>query len=101
MGEVPPTVSFESTSADVQVLAGLVAQLEARAETLSEQAVARRFEEGVKAGSPAELRETALADDLRTDQAITVVFEAIERLNNVAASLARAGDAERQRRLVG
>jgi len=101
LGAVEVGVTFEATSADVEALASLVAQLETRAETLSEQAVARRFEEVARAGSPAELREKAFADDLRTDSAIQVVFEAIERLNNVAASLARAGDAERQRRLVG
>jgi len=102
MSATPPAdeVTFDATSADVEALAGLAAQLEARAETLSEHAALRRFEDPPVA-SPAELREKALAADLRTDHAIQTVFEAIERLNNVAASLARAGDAERQRRLVG
>jgi hypothetical protein len=66
---------------------------------LSEQAVLRRFDEVKGAGSPAELRERAFVADMRTDQAIQTVFESIERLNNVAAALARAGDAERQRRI--
>ena len=92
-------VSFEATSGDVETLASLAAKLEARAEALSEQAVSRRFDEVTGAGSPAELRERAFVADMRTDQAIQTVFESIERLNNVAAALARAGDAERQRRI--
>jgi methyl-accepting chemotaxis protein len=101
MGEDDSETSFEATSADVETLASLAAKLEARADALSEQAVARRFDEVSKAGSPAELREKAFAADMRTDSAIQTVFEAIERLNNVAAALARAGDAERQRRIAG
>jgi hypothetical protein len=33
-----------------------------------------------------------------TEQAISVVYEAVERLNNIAAALARAADASHQRR---
>ncbi len=93
-------VSFESANADVEVLAGFVAKLEARAEVLSEQAAARRLDDDLDVASPAELREKAFAADLRTDSAIQTVFESIERLNNIAAALARAGDAERQRRII-
>ncbi len=92
-------LSLESATADVEALATLVAKLEARAEAFSEQAIARRFEEASNKGSPVELTEKAFAADQRTDGAIQAVFEAIERLNNIAAALARAGDAERQRRL--
>lgn len=92
-------VSFETTNADVEVLAGLAARLEARAEVLSEQAIARRFDEAKAPGNAVEQRERAFAADMRTDHAIQTVFESIERLNNVAAALARAGDAERQRRI--
>ena len=98
--EDPDDLSLETASADVEALARLVAKLEARAEALSEQAVARRFESASDRASPTELSDKAFAADLRTDGAIQTVFEAIERLNNVAAALARAGDAERQRRTV-
>ena len=91
-------LSLESARADIEALAGLVAKLEARAEALSELAVAQRFETASNRGSPAELTEKAFAADLRTDAAIQTVFESIERLNNVAAALARAGDAQRQHR---
>jgi methyl-accepting chemotaxis protein len=92
-------ISFDVTNADVEALANLAVKLEARAEALSEQAILRRFDDVNSPGSPAEQRERAFAADIRTDQAIQTVFESIERLNNVAASLARAGDAERQRRI--
>ena len=97
--EEADSVSFEATNADVEVLASLAAKLEARAEALSEQAVSTRFDEAKGTGNAAELRERAFAADMRTDHAIQMVFESIERLNNVAAALARAGDAERQRRI--
>jgi len=47
------------------------------------------------------LQIKAIFSDQLKQEYVGLVFEAIERLNNVAASLARAGDAERQRRLVG
>ena len=93
-------LSLEGATADVEALAQAVAKLEARAEALSELAVARRFDGPGNIGSPAELSDRAFAADLRTDGAIQTVFEAIERLNNIAAALARAGDAERQRRAI-
>ncbi|MBI1211715.1 MAG: HAMP domain-containing protein [Alphaproteobacteria bacterium] len=92
-------VSFETTNSDVELLANLAARLEARAEVLSEQAVSKRFDELKGTGSAAEQQERAFVADMRTDHAIQTVFESIERLNNVAAALARAGDAERQRRI--
>jgi hypothetical protein len=98
-GSEEENLSLETATADVEALATLVAKLEARAEVLSEQAVSRRFEDASNRGSPAEFTEKAFAADRRTDGAIQTVFEAIERLNNIAAALARAGDAERQRRL--
>jgi hypothetical protein len=94
-------LSLEGATADVEALARAVAQLETRAEALSELAVSSRFNGPGPVGSPAELDEHAFAADLRTDGAIQSVFESIERLNNVAAALARAGDAERQRRVIG
>ena len=35
------------------------------------------------------------------EQAIAAVYESIERLNNIAAALARAGDADRLRTAAG
>jgi hypothetical protein len=82
----------DPTGADLAALVQLIGRLEARAEQLARTAVASRFD----APNPA-ARMHGRAD-LGADGTITTVFESIERLNNVAAALARAGDAERLRR---
>jgi hypothetical protein len=93
--EAPAPADIESTAAepdaantDLAALAQLIGRLEAKAEGLARAARATRFD----APSPDRSAE------LRTDDAVRTVFESIERLNGVAAALARAGDAERLRR---
>ncbi len=93
----PTQEEIDAASADIAALAELISRLEARAEHLSQTAVAARFAEIRDDLSPAE-REAAIRNTaLKTDGAIHTVFESIERLNNIAAALARAGDADRQR----
>jgi hypothetical protein len=49
--------------------------------------------------SPVERQTDGQRREANADGAIRNVFETIERLNNIAAALARAQDAERQRRI--
>jgi hypothetical protein len=93
-----PTPDVDATQADLAVLAELIARLESRAEQHTRAALAERFVEISDTMSPTERPNSAPADP-GNDAAIRAVFEAIERLNNVAAALARAGDIERQRRI--
>ncbi len=93
----PAPQNTDAAAADLQALAQLIGRLEARAEHLSQSAVAARFTEIRDDLSPAE-REAGLREVERaTDGAVHAVFESIERLNNIAAALARAGDVERRR----
>jgi hypothetical protein len=93
----PVAQTADAAAADLQALAQLIGRLEARAEHLSQAAVAKRFTEISDNASPAE-REAGLREVERaTDGAVHAVFESIERLNNIAAALARAGDVERRR----
>lgn len=96
--EDPRTDGIDAAAADLQALAQLIGRLEARAEHLSHAARAARFGEVSDTLSPAEREAGLRANEQRTDGAIHTVFESIDRLNNIAAALARAGDAERQRR---
>lgn len=93
---LPETI--DQTTTDIAALAQLIGRLEARAEHLSQAAVAARFDEISDSSSPAERKAGARNTELRTGGAIHTVFESIERLNNIAAALARAGDADRQRK---
>lgn len=96
--EQPAADTVDEASTDIAALAHLIAKLEARAETLSQSAMATRFDDVSDALSPAE-REAKTRDAERTTGgAIHTVFELIQRLNNIAAALARAGDIERQRK---
>lgn len=97
-GEEAAPQSIDAAAADLQALAQLIGRLETRAEHLSQAAVAARFAEITDDLSPAEREAGAQMAERRADAAIHTVFESIERLNNIAAALARAGDAERQRR---
>lgn len=94
-------IDIETTddpATDIVTLAHLIAKLEARAESLSQTAVADRFSDIADTLSPAE-REAKIRDaERKTGGAIHAVYESIERLNNVATALARAGDIERQRK---
>ena len=95
-GDAPDTI--DATSADITALARLISRLETRAEHLSQSAVATRFDDVSDTLSPAERAESVQNAELKTGGAIHTVFESIERLNNIAAALARAGDAERLRK---
>lgn len=96
-GDEPASQATDAAAADLQALAQLIGRLEARAEHLSQAAVAARFAEISDDTSPAE-REAGLREvEHATDGAVHAVFESIERLNNIAAALARAGDVERRR----
>jgi len=90
--------AFDAAAVDIVALNDSIAQLEARAEKLSRAAVAARFDIVSDTLSPVERTTTARVVEQNTDGVIRTVFEAIERLNNIAAALARAGDAERQRK---
>jgi methyl-accepting chemotaxis protein len=93
-----PAETIDQTTADIAALAQLIGRLEARAEHVSQAAVASRFDEISDTLSPAERDAKIRNAELKTGGAIHTVFESIERLNNIAAALARAGDAERQRK---
>ena len=88
---------IDAAAEDIASLAELIGRLEARAEHLSQSAVAARFAEISDALSPAEREAAVKNSSLKTDTAIHTVFESIERLNNIAAALARAGDVTQQR----
>jgi hypothetical protein len=93
----PAIQSVDAAAADLHALAQLIGRLEARAEHLSQAAIASRFTEISDDTSPAE-REAGLREvEHATDGAVHAVFESIERLNNIAAALARAGEVERRR----
>ena len=84
----PTAIEPAAAGTDLTALTQLIGRLEAKAEGLARAARATRFD----APNPDNSAE------LRTDDVVRTVFESIERLNGVAAALARAGDAERLRR---
>jgi hypothetical protein len=92
------TATFEQTADDLDTLARIIGKLEQRTSSLSDEAVAANLEHQTAAASPSEGDLGLPADRGRGDRAIATVFEAIERLNNIAAALARAGDANQQHR---
>ena len=89
------TTSLEQTVDDLEKLARIINTLEQRTTGLSDQAVASNMDHQTGAASPAE--EAHLPSGRQGEQAIAAVYESIERLNNIAAALARAGDADRLR----
>lgn len=96
--EAPPEpLPVDTATADLDALVQLIARLETRAEHLAQSAVAARFKDVSDSLSPTERAADEHGDQRKSDAAIHTVFESIERLNNIAAALARAGDAERQR----
>jgi phage shock protein A len=94
----PAVNSVDDPSADIATLARLIAKLEARAEHMSQSAVAARFDDVSDELSPAEREAKSRNAERKTGGIIHTVFESIERLNNIAAALARANDVERQRK---
>ena len=92
--DLPGEETMEQTTSDLATLAKIIGKLEARASQLSDSAVAANLDQQFDMRSPTELES---AGSTGNDGTITTVFESIERLNNIAASLARAGDAARLR----
>jgi HAMP domain-containing protein len=92
------TATFEQTADDLDTLARIIDKLEQRTSSLSDEAVAANLEHQTATPSPSENGLGLPADRGRGDTAIATVFEAIERLNSIAAALARASDANQQHR---
>jgi HAMP domain-containing protein len=92
------TATFEQTADDLDTLARIIDKLEQRTSSLSDEAVAANLDHQTAAPSPSENGLGLPADRGRGDTAIATVFEAIERLNSIAAALARASDANQQHR---
>jgi hypothetical protein len=93
------TTSLEQTVDDLEKLARIINTLEQRTTGLSDQAVASNMDHQTGVASPAE--EAHVPSGRQGEQAIAAVYESIERLNNIAAALARAGDADRLRTAAG
>ena len=93
-----PSSSFEQTAGDLDTLARIIGKLEAQASDLSNAEVAANLNKQTSSASPLEQGENVPSDTRRNDLAITAVYESIERLNNIAAALARANDANLQHR---
>jgi hypothetical protein len=90
---VPVADTLELAARDIQRLSDLIADMEHRAETLASSAAAGMATpaDGVMATDPARA-------DAAANEAIVAVMESIERLNNIAAALSRAGDFQAQRK---
>jgi methyl-accepting chemotaxis protein len=99
--EQPAQTVNEDANGDMAALTQLIAKLEARAEATSKDVIASRFEDISDTLSPAERAAKTRTAERQTGSAIQTVFESIERLNNIAAALARAGDIERRRKAAG
>lgn len=85
--------TLEAAATDIQRLSDVIAELELRTETIAQ---------GAEIGAPDVLLsgvpdDVRLRTDEKTDEAIQAVFQSIERLNNIAQALARAGDLQRNR----
>lgn len=94
----PAPATFEQTAGDLDTLVRIIGKLEERASRLSDAAVAANLDMQTASASPTEQGKKQPADTRRNDLAITAVYESIERLNNIAAALARANDANQQHR---
>lgn len=96
----PPqaAASIEQTTDDLTTLAEIINKLEKRAADLSDEAVAANLEQQTTGrSSPAEVSDGHTRHPQKSDEAIAAVYDSIERLNNIAAALARAGEATRLR----
>lgn len=89
------TATLEQTVDDLAKLARIINTLEQRTTDLSDEAVAANLGHQTGAASPTE--GPHLSSGRQGELAIAAVYESIERLNNIAAALARAGDADRLR----
>lgn len=85
--------ALEAAAQDIQRLSDIIADLEARTEALAQTSALAMPEapDGV-------ISAQAARADQKTNEAIVSVMESIERLNNIAQSLSRAGDFQAQRK---
>ncbi len=91
------TGTFSRATQDLLTLARIITSLEQRTALLSDAAVAANISSQTQdvAGQGTDNDDTLPAHE--TETAIAVVYDAVERLNNIAAALARASDAGRLR----
>jgi hypothetical protein len=91
-----PTSDLHTATEDLTTLARIITSLERRTAELSDEAVAANL----LLQTEGHLHPETSGDHqppADPEQAIAVVYEAVERLNNIAAALARAGEANRMR----
>jgi methyl-accepting chemotaxis protein len=91
------TGTFSRATQDLLTLARIITSLEERTAMLSDAAVAANISSQTQhaAGPGTDSADAPPAHE--TETAIAVVYDAVERLNNIAAALARASDAGRLR----
>lgn len=85
--------ALDAAAHDLQRIGELLADLELRAETLAQSAAL-----GMADGPDGIIPADAARADQKASEAIVAVMESIERLNNIAQSLSRAGDFQAQRK---
>jgi hypothetical protein len=85
--------ALDAAAQDIQRIGDLIAEVEARAETLANTAALSLPE-----GQDGIIAADAARADARASEAVVAVMEAIERLNNIAQALSRAGDFQAQRK---
>jgi len=93
-----PADSMAEATQDLATLARIIGTLEQRVAELSDEAVAANlFHQtgGQPTDQPDSERPTGPVPN--AEEAIAVVYEAVDRLNNIAAALARAGEANQMR----
>lgn len=85
--------ALDAAAQDLQRIGELLADLELRAESLAQSAAL-----GVPEGKDGIVVADAARADQKTNEAIVAVMESIERLNNIAGALSRAGDFQAHRK---
>jgi hypothetical protein len=85
--------ALDAAAQDLQRIGELLADLELRAETLAQSSAL-----GVPEGPDGIVTADAARADQKANEAIVAVMESIERLNNIAGALSRAGDFQAQRK---
>jgi hypothetical protein len=85
--------AMDAAAHDLQRIGDLLADLELRAESLAQTAAL-----GVAEGKDGIVTADAARADQKASEAIVAVMESIERLNNIAQALSRAGDFQAQRK---
>ena len=88
-----PADALEAAASDLTRVNDLLADLEQRAETLAASAAL-----GVPEGKDGIISADAARADQKASEAIVAVMESIERLNNIAQALSRAGDFQAARK---